>query len=737
MENFGLPTKWSDHSPCVASMIDNRDQGFRPFKFFNMWTHHVDFFDLVRDQWRVRLNGTAMYRLCKKLKLLKDPLKKLNNLNFFHILVRAESAEQELLLHQKLLHDNPGDEELQRRVSDFRQKANRLAEAELSFCSQLAKVKYLNNSDRGTKFFHDLIKSNRARNQIVSLTDSNGAVTTSTLQVSSMFVDYYTNLLDTQKVCQKMDMGSITGGNMVSNDQAVNLTRMVTEEEIKTALFSIGDDKALGPNGYSSCFFKKSWDIIRADVCEAIKEFFRAGSILKQMNHTIIALVPKSRNASRMEEFRPISCCNVIYKIISKILASSLSPILENLVDHAQSAFVDLRKAYDTINWEFMEDVLMGLKFPSQFVNWVMQCMSTTSYSMSINGSLHGFFKGKQVLRQGDPLSPFLFSICLEVLSRSMAKLSRNPDFKHHLKCAELAISHLAFADDLILFSRGDTLSVGLVVEGLKNFGCCSGLSINASKAQVFMVGVCSEEMEKITGFNIGQYPFRYLGILVAASRLTIDQFSPLISKISEYINAWVGSTLSYAGRSELIKLVLQGVECFWLSILPIPTGVIGKIISLCRNFLWVGKVTAAKKPLVAWKDMCRPRQEGGLGFVDLKGWNMALMSKALWNLQSKKDSLWRKDQSRQLWTECTAGLTGDWLVVVSLLKLLGTVEGLHAAATLVAEVVVLVAALEVVVLFGSSSFGSALVFYCAFVQVSLNPYDCRLIIAPKVLFLD
>ncbi|GFY97543.1 hypothetical protein Acr_12g0000840 [Actinidia rufa] len=676
--NFGLPGKWSDHSPCVVSMVDNKEQGCRPFKFFNMWTLHADFPELIRDKWRVQVTGTAMYRLCKKLKMLKDPLKKLNRLNFSHISARAETADQDLLLHQQMLHDNPRDEELQGRVSDLRQKANKLAEVEWSFCSQVAKVKYLNNCDRGTKFFHDLIKHNRARNQIVFLSDSNGAVTTSTHQVNSMFVDYYMNLLGTKKACQKLDVGSVAGGRMVSNEQSANLTRAVTDKEIKEALFSIGEDKAPGPDGYSSCFFKKSWDMIGTDVCAAIKEFFSAGTILKQMNHTIIALVPKTRNATKVEEFRPISCCNVTYKIIAKILASRLSPILEKLVNHAQSAFVpnrsmteniymvqeimqkyswkrisprcilkvDIRKAYDTVNWEFLEDALLGFKFPAQFVKWVMQCVSTTSYSILINGSLHGFFKGNQGLRQGDPLSPFLFTICLEVLSRSMEKLCRNPEFNHHPKCSELAISHLAFADDLILFSRGDAASVSLVMECLQMFGCCSGLNINASKSQVYMAGICQEEMEKIkviTGFSIGQYPFRYLGIPVAAARLTIDQFNPLFLKISEYINAWAGSTLSYAGRSELIKSVLQGVECFWLSILPIPTGVRGKIIALCRNFLWGGKVTVDKKPLVAWAEMCKPRQEGGLGFIDLKAWNMALMSKSLWNLQSKKDSLWVK----------------------------------------------------------------------------------------------
>ena len=285
---------------------------------------------------------------------------------------------------------------------------------------------------------------------------------------------------------------------------------------------------------------------------------------------------------------------------------------------------VDLRKAYDTVNWEFLEDALEGLRFPGLFIKWVMQCVATTSYSISINGTLHGFFKGEQGLRQGDPLSPFLFAICLEVLSRNFGKLSRNPQFNHHPKCSEMSITHLAFADDLILFTRGDVTSVRLSMECLEKFGECSGLSINALKSNVYMAGISPQEMEEInqiTGFSIGVFPFKYLGIPVASSRLIIEQFNPLILKVSEYISTWARSTLSYAGRSELIRSVLQGVECFWLSILPIPVGVRDKITSLCRNFLWGGKAMVKNKPLVSWKEICRPKNEGGwYSFISVLG---------------------------------------------------------------------------------------------------------------------
>ncbi|GFY87366.1 hypothetical protein Acr_05g0010050 [Actinidia rufa] len=138
------------------------------------------------------------------------------------------------------------------------------------------------------------------------------------------------------------------------------------------------------------------------------------------------------------------------------------------------------------------------------------------------------------------------------------------------------------------------------------------------------------EEIKAITGFSVGKFPFRYLAIPVAVARLTIEQFSPLIAKISKYISTWARVSLSYAGRSELIRSVLQGVECFLLSILLIPAGVREKIITFVQNFSMGGKAANPKKLLVAWKEVCKPKSEGGLGFVDLNAWNLALMSKSL-----------------------------------------------------------------------------------------------------------
>ena len=160
--NFEFPGNLSDHSPCVVSLFENSMQRAKPFMFFNMWTLHKDFQGIVEMVCCSQIQGCTMFRLCKKLKLLKEPLNAINKRHFSHISLRAATAEASLCDIQKQLHGNPTNSLLQDQMVEFRRSALRLVEDERSFCSQLAKMKFLKESNKSSKFFHDLIKSNRS-----------------------------------------------------------------------------------------------------------------------------------------------------------------------------------------------------------------------------------------------------------------------------------------------------------------------------------------------------------------------------------------------------------------------------------------------------------------------------------------------------------------------------------------------------------------------------------------------
>lgn len=225
---------------------------------------------------------------------------------------------------------------------------------------------------------------------------------------------------------------------------------MFSKEEIKEAFFSLPKNKASGPNGYSSEFFTSCWSVIGAEVTAAITKFFSSGTLLKQWNATTLVLISKIQNASKVSDFRPISCLNTLYKVISRLLANRLKSILPSVISHAQSAFlptrllsenvllaseivqgynrknikarallkVDLRKAFDSVRWDFMLATLSALIIPEKFIGWIRECVCTPSFSISVNGMSDGFFQSTRGLRQGDPLSPYLFVLAMEVFQR-------------------------------------------------------------------------------------------------------------------------------------------------------------------------------------------------------------------------------------------------------------------------------------------------------------------------------
>ncbi|GJU49343.1 RNA-directed DNA polymerase, eukaryota, reverse transcriptase zinc-binding domain protein [Tanacetum coccineum] len=266
----------------------------------------------------------------------------------------------------------------------------------------------------------------------------------------------------------------------INNNSALHMVRDVSNDEIKTALFDINDNKVPGPDGFTSRFFKASCGTIRNDFCCVVKEFFSSGKMLGELNTTLISLVPKCNNPIKVTDYRPIACCNVVYKCISKVISNRLKMVHNGVIDPNQSAFIEGRQISDNIIFGFHKTM----------VNWIMVCLNYASFSICINGESHGFFKAKRSLRQGDLMSPYLFTIIMDVFTLMLRRqVSNEPKFKYHYGCKGLGILNL-FANDLMLLCHGDMMSASILRRGLDEFCLSSGLRPNMAKSIIYFGNV-------------------------------------------------------------------------------------------------------------------------------------------------------------------------------------------------------------------------------------------------------
>ncbi|KAK2649162.1 hypothetical protein Ddye_016651 [Dipteronia dyeriana] len=346
---------------------------------------------------------------------------------------------------------------------------------------------------------------------------------------------------------------------------------------------------------------------------------------------------------SSMRQFLPwsprslIACCNTLYKIIAKIIANRIKPCLPDIISPTQSAFVAGRRIGDNILLvqELMRDCHKDAGMPKLALK----------FSISINGELAGFFSGKRGLRQGDPMSPYLFVIAMEVLSKLLANhIMDTPNFKYHWRCDKLKLFYLSFADDLIMLCHGSYHSALVLKSALDEFFLLSGLSANHAKSNICISGVpvaVSQQLINLFGYPVGSLPIRYLGIPIISSKLNLCDCSPFVDKVSSRLSSWLNRCLSFVGRLQLIISVLTSIQVFWASHLYLPKRILKSIEQKFQSFLWNGIEVNRKGSKIAWSDICVPKKEGGLGIKDLSLWNKALMIRHIWILVYGTSNLW------------------------------------------------------------------------------------------------
>ncbi|XP_074375414.1 uncharacterized protein LOC141717219 [Apium graveolens] len=449
---FVKPRGLMDHNVILFEEPMQLQKVNKPFQFFNYMIDITGFHVAVDKAWSLPCSSSCYAQFASRLRETKLLLRQLNMSHgdvSSNILVARANLEE---LQACML--NNGDPSLLALEKDLINKLNLALAEEESLFLQKSRVKWMGLGDGNNAFFHQQCKANWNHNKVLALEDDSGTLVHGQLPCANLSVTYFKNLLGSEIVSSHIDLESVDC-KVLTDTQTSFLSDTVTDALILDTLKKMKKNKAPGPDGVNVEFFLAAWSTTGPDLCAFIKHFFETVFLPSGTNSTLISIIPKVDSPARMSDFRPITLCTVMYKCISKIIAARLKLIMPSIIDIAQSAFIpgrsisdnillaqelfrsydrdtgsskcalknDLHKSFDSLNWDFIMAVLVRLHFPDIVIKWIKACLCTTRFSVKLNGVIHGYFQGTKGIRQGGPMFPYIFAMCMQILSSILNKV--------------------------------------------------------------------------------------------------------------------------------------------------------------------------------------------------------------------------------------------------------------------------------------------------------------------------
>ncbi|XP_019434814.1 PREDICTED: uncharacterized protein LOC109341364 [Lupinus angustifolius] len=390
-----LPRVASDHHPLLLFANSQVHPRHSPFKFHKMWLLNSDCRRLVADVWRIEVVGCPMFILSQKLRNLKKELKDWNHNVFGNIHQRVNSAKANVDVIQNCINDQGPDISLLEQEDLAQTELMNALVVEESFWKEKAKINWYIMSDKNTSFFHRVTKIKQGTKSL-SMLKYGDSVLTNHDDIANHVLDYYTNLFASPNITAPNSVIQDVIPRLVTDEGNSMLTQLPSITEIKDAVFALNGEAAPSPDGFSGCFFQKIWDII------------------------------KTEGADRVEDCRPIALANFQFKIITKVLSNRLDTIAPKILSNQQRGFIkdrqikdciclaseainmmdhknfwsnlaiklDIKNAFDTIDWTFLLDTLHIFGFNYKFIQWIKVILQYAKLSINVNGNSVGFFKG-------------------------------------------------------------------------------------------------------------------------------------------------------------------------------------------------------------------------------------------------------------------------------------------------------------------------------------------------------
>lgn len=576
------------------------------------------------------------------------------------------SQFEDIIAAEEELQHNWGSEEAREKLSDAQAVLHEVRQQKFQFQETAILSKWARVGDRCTKEFFEFHEGARQAVRITHLMDGERTLSTQAdleAHILAFYKQLYTRDEQVEGAANAREDCLQYIHQPVTAEHNRELLRPITREEVTAAMKELPAGKAPGIDTIRAEFYQALWEDIEEDIFNFVTESIEQAHLEETLNVSKIALLPKSEDRSRIQNFRPISLLNTPYKIVAKILANRMKPLLHNWILPSQTGFVpnrcildniflafeaiqwtleskqdlsmvllDFEKAYDRVNWTFLRQVMTRMGFHQTWIKQVMALNVNASATVIVNGEQSKPFSLQRSVRQGCPLAPYLFLLTVDVLGQML----QHPDCG--VKGLNLpdnsSITNQMFADDTLLFLEGNRENMERALTVINRFGAASGAKLNLHKS----VGIWLSHNERTWQWGeeaglkwlLPGEVTRYLGYPFGLNIPQREKDGKMLGQIRKHLSKWANKPLSLAGRIMIANQVVLSSIWYFASC----TDYSGKALKLAkatvRNYIWSGREESCARAKVKWDIAVLPIVRGGIKILDPQWQASALLIKLL-----------------------------------------------------------------------------------------------------------